>query len=106
MTQKNASLQLTKLNVWVTSKKMGKSKPDEEKVEAIQNIKPAVSKTQIRQILGLTGFYRSHIPNYATIAKPLTDCLPKCKPDKVIWGQQQQEALDKLKKMLLSDPIL
>ena len=33
----------------------GEIKPDEEKVEAIQNIKPAVSKTQIRQILGLTA---------------------------------------------------
>ena len=78
MPQTNASLQLTKLNVWVTSKKMGKSKPDEEKVEAIQNNKLAVSKTQIHQkILGPTDFYRSHIPNYATITKPLTDCLPK-----------------------------
>ena len=71
MTQTNASAQFTKLNVWVTSKKMGKSKPDEEKVEAIQNNKLTVSKTQIRKkILGLTGFYRSHVPNYATIAKP------------------------------------
>ena len=98
MTQTNLSLQLTKLNGWVTSKKMRKSKPDEERVEAIQNNKLALSKTQIRQkILGPTGFYRSHIPNYATIAKRLTICLPKYKPDKVSWGQQQQEALDELK---------
>ena len=31
------------------------------------------TKTQVRAFLGLTGYYRRFIPNYADVALPLTD---------------------------------
>src|SRR5262249_591823 len=51
------------------------------------------------------------IPNYATIARPLSKllCHTKTKTDggeKIEWGEDQQQALDKLKYLLTTDKVL
>jgi len=45
--------------------------------------------------MGVTGIYRSNIPDYANIAKPLYD-LPK-KDVKFEWTLEHQEAFELLK---------
>ena len=42
-------------------------------------------------VLGPTGFYREYIPNYPAVAAPLTDLLKKRQPNKLIWGEAQNE---------------
>jgi len=47
----------------------------EDKVEQVALAPPPRTKKQLRAFLGLTGFYRRFIQDYAKIAAPLTDAL-------------------------------
>ncbi|XP_072022131.1 uncharacterized protein [Amphiura filiformis] len=63
-------------------------KPKRDKIEAIQDAKCPVTKKQLRSFLGLIGFYRKYIPNFAAVASPLTDktkkvCQTKLNGEKV-----------------------
>jgi len=52
-------------------------KPNPLKVKAIVSYPIPTKVKEIRAFLGLTGYYRKFIPNYADIAKPMTKCLKK-----------------------------
>ena len=47
------------------------------KVEAVRNFEQPATNTRVRPFLGLTGYYRKFIPDYATLAAPLTDLTRK-----------------------------
>ena len=64
------------------------------------------TKKQVRSFLGLTGYYREYIPNYAEIALPLTDLTRKGSPTQVKWGEKEEQAFRKLKERLATPPIL
>ena len=78
----------------------------ENNVEKIKAAKPPQTKKEVRSLLGLTGYYRNYIPNYATIAVPLTDLTKEGSPNKVEWGDSQQKAFESLKAHLMNRPIL
>ena len=77
-----------------------------DKVEAIRSFSIPKTKTDIRAFLGLTGYYRRFILNYATIALPLTDLTKKAAPNQVCWNSHCEQAFAKLKDLLCSSPIL
>ena len=56
--------------------------------------------------LGLAGYYRRFVPNFATVAAPLTKLTTKDSPDKVKWDQTLQGSFDSLKNILTSSPLL
>lgn len=58
----------------------------------------------IKQFLGLVGYYRRFIPNFSKTAKALTDLLKKDR--KFEWTIKQIEAFDILRNSLCSEPIL
>ena len=78
----------------------GSKRPDPEKVLAVQNLGPARTKTQVRQILGLFSFFRDHVPRFAELAKPLTDLTAKKVPNLVPWTDVHTQALEQLKQAL------
>nr|GFB34492.1 reverse transcriptase domain-containing protein [Tanacetum cinerariifolium] len=60
--------------------------------------------TEIRQFLGLAGYYRSFIEGFSKIAKPMTKITQK--NIKFEWGDKQEAAFQLLKQKLCSAPIL
>ncbi|XP_072170068.1 uncharacterized protein [Diadema setosum] len=65
-----------------------------------------VTKKQVRSFVGLTGYYRDFILNYADVALPLTNLTKKGSPEKVKWGEGEEQAFLGLKKSLIKPPIL
>jgi hypothetical protein len=58
----------------------------------------------MRAFLGLSGYYRSFIKDYAAISRPVT--LLTKKGENFEWAEAQQLSLDKLKAALTSDSVL
>jgi len=78
----------------------GKQKVDYEKVAAVDAIKIPETKKQVRQILGFFNYFRDSIPNFAEIAKPLTDLTKKTHSNKIHCGENEMCAIRKLKDAL------
>ncbi|XP_072179722.1 LOW QUALITY PROTEIN: uncharacterized protein [Diadema setosum] len=64
------------------------------------------TKRQVRSFLGLCGYYRDYIPNYADVALPLTNLTRKGRPGDVVWGPEEESAFVKLKECLANPPVL
>jgi hypothetical protein len=78
-------------------------KPDLEKISAILNWSVPHSLTALRGFLGLTGFYRRFVRNYATLAAPLTDFL---KDKKFTWNIQAEKSFTTLKTAMTTTPVM
>ena len=88
---------------------------DPEKIDKIINWPKPKNGEEVRQFTSFAGYYRRFVKDFSKIAKPLTDLHPNttikngkkvksCKP--FVWGAEQQDAFDHLKKALSSRPIL
>ncbi|GJV88453.1 putative reverse transcriptase domain-containing protein [Tanacetum coccineum] len=74
------------------------------KIKSIKDWESPKIPTEIRQFLGLAGYYRRFIEGFSKIAKPMTKLTQK----KVAfeWGDKQEAAFQTLKNKLCSAPIL
>ena len=79
---------------------------DENKLLKIQDAAPSKTKTQVRSFLGLTGYYRKFMNNYAHVTAPLTDLVKKGHPNKVEWIEPQQKVFNELKQAFGNAHIL
>lgn len=61
----------------------GRVRPEKSKIEAIQGFPTPVTKRDVRSFLELTGYYRKFVPNYASLATPITYLTKKTCPNKV-----------------------
>ncbi|GJZ08160.1 putative reverse transcriptase domain-containing protein [Tanacetum coccineum] len=77
---------------------------DPAKIESIKDWASPKSPTEIRQFLGLAGYYRRFIKGFSKIAKPMTKLTQK--KVKFKWGDKQEIAFQLLKQKLCSAPIL
>lgn len=80
-------------------------RPDPDKVSAIQRIKLPTDQKQIKSFLGLIGYYRRFIPNFAKITKPMTECLKKGHKIDTSNGEYQR-AFQTCKEILSNPPLL
>jgi len=79
----------------------GTWRADADKVATIDAIRvPVTKKKQLRQVIGFFSYFRDSIPNFAALAKPLTDLTKNCKSNKVCWTETEQNAFDNLKRAL------
>ncbi|KAL4083088.1 hypothetical protein QTP88_028418 [Uroleucon formosanum] len=79
-------------------------KPDPNKIVSVMNFPAPKIVKQIKSFLRLSGYYRKFINNYSSIANPMTNLLRK--DVKFNWDDKCQQAFDKLKTILCSEPIL
>lgn len=76
---------------------LGNIAPDPKILERIQDAPRPKTKRQVRSFLGLTGFYRQFVPNYADIAAPLVDLTKMGAPNDIEWSPREEEAFTELK---------
>ncbi|GKE57333.1 putative reverse transcriptase domain-containing protein, partial [Tanacetum coccineum] len=77
---------------------------DPSKIKSIKDWVSLKSPMEIRQFLGLAGYYRRFIEGFSKIAKPMTKLTQK--KVKFVWGDKQEAAFQLLKQKLCSAPIL
>ncbi|XP_070207867.1 uncharacterized protein [Littorina saxatilis] len=80
--------------------------PVPAKVSKILRISVPTTKKQVRALLGLVGFYRRYIPNFASVVAPLTDLVKKNQPSKVKWSDTCQKSLECIQSVLSSEPVV
>lgn len=73
--------------------------PDDCKVTTLQHLPLPVTKTVIRSFLGLIGYQRQFLPQFAELAKPLYGMLKSDIDDNLttVWEDSHTEALSGLK---------
>ena len=79
-------------------------RPVPAKTEAIKAMHPPVNPKQVRAFLGLDGYYRKFIKNFAKIAKPLT--MLTHMDVKFEWKETYCCTFMKLKDAIIKAPIL
>jgi len=84
----------------------GRHRPDPERTKAVTELKPPTTKKQLRQVLGLFSYYRTYVPDFAAIAKPLTDLTGSRQPSALIWDSAQQLAFEMLRAKISEAPVL
>ena len=80
--------------------------PKQDTVQKILEAPRPKTKKQLRSFLGLVGFYRQFIPNFAALAVPLTDLTRKGQPNELVWEQPQENAFNALRKSVTNPLIL
>lgn len=76
--------------------------PVNELVEKVLESGPPETIKQLRYFLGLAGYYRKGIPNFAELAAPLTDLTKKGCPHRLNWQAPQDRAFRSLKAYVAS----
>lgn len=108
LTIKPSKCEIGQNNITFLGHRIGDAKvePMLKTLDKILASKRPTTKKAVQSFLGLTGYYRKFIPNYAEIAKPLTDLTKKGQSHIVSWGPTQENAFAVLKDKLAASPIL
>ena len=78
--------------------------PLPKKLESIKKMPPSTTPKEIKQFLGLVGYYRKFIPRFADIAQPMTNLTRLDQPFE--WTDKCQSSFELLKEALIKEPIL
>ena len=77
---------------------------DPAKIEAVSNWGRPTTPTEVRSFIGLAGYYRRFVKDFAKLAGPLTRLTRKT--EKFTWTDKCEESFQELKKRLVSAPVL
>ena len=78
-------------------------KVDPNKIKPIKEWTKPVNISKLRGFLGLTGYYRRFIKNYAHITAPLTNLLKK---NSFLWDEEAGRCFEELKEVMSNAPVL
>nr|GFC21780.1 hypothetical protein [Tanacetum cinerariifolium] len=77
---------------------------DPAKIESVKDWASPKTPTEIRQFLGLAGYYRRFIEGFSKIAKSMTKLTQKA--NKFDWGEKEENAFQLIKQKFCSATIL
>ena len=77
---------------------------DPDKTRAVEEWPTPRTVGDVRSFMGLCGYYRRFVPDFATLAKPLVQLTEKNKT--FSWGEAEAAAFHQLKHLLTTAPIL
>ena len=81
--------------------------PNDGKIRAMKEFPRPRTVKEVKSFLGLVNYYRRHLQNLATVARPLTALTRKGKfPNQFEWTSECEEAFTKVKEMLVTAPML
>ena len=75
-----------------------------DKVEAITKLPRPTNPFEVRSFIGMATYYCKFLDHYSHVKRPLTELTRK--EVKWSWGEAQEEAFRRIKKMLVSAPVL
>ena len=78
--------------------------PLPEKLEAIRTMPHPKTAKEVKQFLGLIGYYRKFVPRFSDLSRPLTRLTRH--DAKFEWSLQCQKSFDHLRELLMQYPIL
>lgn len=79
-------------------------KPNPDKIDSIKRFPIPRTQKQIKSFLGLLGYYRKFIQDFAKLTKPLTECLKKGR--KITLDESYVNCFEHCKDILSNDPLL
>ncbi len=91
---------------WLSGFPLGQVRPQIDKTAAIAACPRPKTKKEMRQFLGLAGYYRRFIPDYSELTSPLTDLTKKEVPDTVPWTERCQQVFTQVKAALCGGLLL
>jgi hypothetical protein len=80
----------------------------EDRKLALLNMKTPITVTEMRTFLGLAGYMRNHVSDFATLAAPLHALTKNTskKTTQIAWSPELKAAFDKLKEAVYNAPML
>jgi len=78
--------------------------PDPKKISSVVGWPIPSNLTELRAFVGLASYYRRHVKGFADIARPLHELTRKKEPFR--WTDRRQEAFDRLKRCLVTAPVI
>ena len=82
----------------------GKVQMQERLVGKVRECKVPTTRSEVRQFVGLVGFYRHFIADFASKAAPLTDVMGV--KSEWVWEDRQQRAYEELRDEVLGEKVL
>ena len=75
--------------------------PCEAQVVAVKALPYPINLKELQSVLGFLNYYRSFVPNFSALAKPITTLLGKDIP--FVWGPAQTLALDAIRDKMCTE---
>jgi hypothetical protein len=79
-------------------------KPGNHKIQAVLKMKSPQNVKEVRQFLGLSGYFRKFVKDYARMVEPLTRLTKKSVA--WVWSEEQEKAVQQVKSVLTTRPVL
>ena len=77
-------------------------RPIPGKVKAVLDFPDPTNQKEVQQFHGLASYFREYMPNFSSIAEPITRLTRK--KELFVWGPEQQAAIAQIKHMLANEP--
>ena len=74
-----------------------------EKIKSIKNMPPLKTAKELKQFLGLGGYYCKFVPRFADLSRPLTNLTQQSVEFQ--WTEKYQKSFDNLRELLTKYPI-